>query len=231
MNELIARLKNGLIVSCQADSEEPFNTPAMVAAYARAVEIGGASAIRTEGAVNISAVRAVTELPLIGFVDGQFHNGWICITPDFKDIEAIIQAGADIVALDVTPRKRPNGMDGIEFFDDVRNRFDSPLIADIATFEEGIRAAEMGADAIATTLSGYTEYTQHRNQDEPDFTLIEELSRAVKIPVIAQGRIWTTQHAAGAVQRGAYSVVAGSAITRPKLITKRFVEAIVGRQS
>lgn len=231
MNELIARLKNGLIVSCQTDSDEPFNTAAIVAAYARAAEMGGAAAIRTEGTANIAAVRAVTELPLIGFVDGQYHNGWICITPDFKDIEAVIHAGADIVALDVTPRKRPNGMDGIEFFDEVRNRFDLPLIADIATFEEGIRAAEMGADAIATTLSGYTEYTQHRNQEEPDLSLIEELSRAVKIPVIAQGRIWTTQHASGAVQRGAFSVVAGSAITRPKLITKRFVDAIVRHHS
>jgi N-acylglucosamine-6-phosphate 2-epimerase len=231
MNELLAGLNNGLIVSCQTDSDAPFNTSALVAAFAHAAFEGGASAIRTEGAENIAAVREATTLPLIGFIDGQFQNGWICITPDFKDIESIIRAGADMVALDVTPRKRMNGMDGIEFFDDVRNRFDIPLIADIATFEEGIRAAEMGADAIATTLSGYTEYTQHRDQNEPDLTLIEELARAVKVPVIAQGRIWTPQHAHEAIRRGAYCVVAGSAITRPKMITKRFVDALVKQKS
>jgi N-acylglucosamine-6-phosphate 2-epimerase len=227
MNELLSPLKNGLIVSCQTDTDAPFNTSAVVAAFAHAAAEGGASAIRTEGAANIAAVREATALPLIGFIDGQFQNGWICITPDFSDIESVIGAGADMVALDVTPRKRMNGMDGIEFFEEVRNRFDVPLIADIATFEEGIRAAEMGADAIATTLSGYTEYTQHRDQDEPDFTLIEELARAVKIPVIAQGRIWTPGHAHEAISRGAYCVVAGSAITRPKMITKRFVDALV----
>ncbi|MCK9410352.1 MAG: N-acetylmannosamine-6-phosphate 2-epimerase [Bacteriovoracaceae bacterium] len=231
MNELIAGLRNGLIVSCQPDNEDPFNTSAFVAAFARAAEKGGASAIRTEGTANIASVRAAIGLPVIGFINGQFPNGWVCITPDFKDIELILHAGADMVALDVTPRKRPNGLDGIEFFEEVRNQFDVPLIADIATFEEGIRAAEMGADAVATTLSGYTEYTQQRNQDEPDFSLIEELARAVKIPVIAQGRIWSPQHANEAVKRGAYCVVAGSAITRPSMITKRFVDAIVSKVS
>lgn len=230
MNELLAGLNKGLIVSCQPETEGPFNTAAIVSAYAQAAEQGGAAAIRTEGAMNIAAVRAATALPLIGFVDGQFQNGWICITPDFQDVEAIIHAGADMVALDVTPRKRPNGMDGIEFFDEVRNRYDIPLVGDISTFEEGIRAAEMGADAIATTLSGYTEYTQHRDQEEPDFTLIEELARAVKIPVIAQGRVWTPQHAREAMKRGAYCIVAGSAITRPRVITKRFVDAITSRR-
>jgi N-acylglucosamine-6-phosphate 2-epimerase len=163
MNALLAGMQHGLIVSCQTDTDGPFNTSALAGAFARAAEQGGAAAIRTEGVENVAAVRREVELPLIGFVDGHFSNGWICITPDFSDIEAIIHAGADMVALDVTPRKRPNGMDGIEFFDEVRNRYDIPLIADISTFEEGIRAAEMGADAVATTLSGYTEYTQSRD--------------------------------------------------------------------
>lgn len=230
MNILLAGLKNGLIVSCQSHSDDPFHLPEHTASFARAAELGGAAGIRTGGVDNIKTVRAATELPLIGFIDGQFQNGWTCITPDFKDIEEILYAGADMVALDVTPRKRPNGMDGIEFFDEARNRFDAPFIADISTFEEGIRAAEMGADAIATTLSGHTEYTQHRSMDEPDFSLIEELARAVKIPVIAQGKIWTPQHASEAVKCGAFCVVAGSAITRPQLITKRFVDAIVNNR-
>ncbi len=226
MNELIASFKHGLIVSCQTETDDLFNSPQLMTKFALSAQMGGAVGIRTEGVENIMAFHAEIDLPIVGIIDGQFENGWICITPDFKDIEAILKAGADIVALDVTPRKRPNGMDGIEFFDEVRNRFDVPLIADISTFEEGIRAAEMGADAIATTLSGYTEQTQKYLNDEPDFRLIEELSRAVKVPVMAQGRIWTPQHAKDALKVGAFCAVAGSAITRPRSITKKFVDAL-----
>lgn len=226
MNELIQQCKNGLIVSCQNEGDDPFNNPEYLAKFAKTAEMGGACAIRAEGFENIKAIRAHVELPIIGIIDGEFSDGWICVTPDFSDIESLIDSGADIVALDVTPRKRPNGMDGIEFFDEVRNRFDTPLIADISTFEEGIRAAEMGADALATTLSGYTEYTQKKLNDEPDFELIEDLARAVKIPVFAQGRIWTPIQAKKALMCGAFSVVVGSAITRPRVITKRFVDIL-----
>lgn len=226
MNPLIASLRNGMIVSCQNEQDDPFNSAELVAKFARAAVLGGAAGIRTEGPENIAAIRSVTDLPLIGIVDGHFANGWICITPDFTDVENILKSGADLIALDVTSRKRPNGMDGIEFFDEVRERYDVPLIADIATFEEGIRAAELGADAIATTLAGYTEYTQRSLTDGPDFALIEELSRAVKIPVIAQGRIWTPQQAAEALKRGAFCAVAGAAVTRPQMITRRFVDAM-----
>lgn len=157
-------------------------------------------------------------------------NNWVCITPDFNDIENIIDAGADIIALDVTPRKRPNGMDGIEFFEDIRNRYDIPLMADISTFEEGIRAAEMGADIVATTLSGFTHYTEKFATDQPDFELVEQLFRGTKIPIVASGRIWNPQQAKEAIIRGAFSVVVGSAITRPRDITRKFFETMHGNK-
>lgn len=231
MHELIASLKNGLIVSCQTDGDGPLDPSSMRAAYAVAAEEGGAIAVRIGGADHITVVRRSTDLPIIGFTEGTFTDGWTCITPEMKDIEALITAGADIIALDATPRRRPNGIDGIEFFESVRSNYDLPLIADIATFEEGIRAAEMGADALATTLAGFTEYTRHASEQEPDLQLIEELARAVQIPVIAQGRIWTPQQAKDALDRGAFAVVAGSAITRPKVITRRFVDAMAGIRS
>ncbi|NUN69947.1 MAG: N-acetylmannosamine-6-phosphate 2-epimerase [Bacteroidetes bacterium] len=226
MHELLTGLRHGLIVTCQPDGEPPFNTTASVIAFAQSALAGGAAAIRTEGAQNVSAIRPLTDLPVIGFADGQFTNGWPCLTPDFKAIDALLAAGADMISLDVTPRRRPNGMDGIEFFDEVRDRYDVPLIADIATFEEGIRAAEMGADAVATTLAGFTEYSQATDKNAPDLTLIEELARALSVPVIAQGRIWTPAQAAEAIRLGAYSVVVGSAVTRPAVITRRFIDAV-----
>ncbi len=224
MNEFITKLSNGLIVSCRSESNDPFNKPELIAKFALSAQMGGASAIRAQGVDNIKAIREQIDLPIIGLIEGRFENNWICITPDFKDIDQIIDAGADIVALDVTPRKRLNGMDGIEFFDEVRNRYDIPLMADISTFEEGIRAAEMGADILASTLSGFTHYTEKFATDDPDFDLIEQLFRGTKIPVVASGRFWSPQQAKEALHRGAFSVVVGSAITRPRDIAKKFVE-------
>lgn len=229
MNELIAKLQHGVIVSCQSEEEDPFNHPELLAKFALAAQMGGAVGIRAQGVENINAIRKAVDLPLIGIIEGRFSNGWSCITPDFSDVRNIIDAGADIIALDVTPRKRPNGLDGIEFFDEVRDNYDIPLIADIATFEEGVRAAELGADAVATTLAGYTEYTSASSADRPDFDLIERLSRGVKIPVIAEGRIWTPEQAKESLLRGAFAVVVGTAITRPRVMTKKFVDVMSSR--
>lgn len=229
MNELIAKLKHGLIVSCQSEGDDPFNHPDMIAKFAVAAQLGGAVGIRAQGVENIKAIRKAVDLPLIGIIEGVFQNGWICITPDHTDIEKIIDAGADIVALDVTPRKRPNGMDGVEFFDEVRDRYAIPLIADIATFEEGVRAAELGADAVATTLAGYTEYTSRTSTESPDVELIERLSHALNVPVLAEGRIWTPEQSKESLAHGAFAVVVGTAITRPRIMTKKFVDAMASK--
>jgi len=229
MNELIAKLQHGLIVSCQSEGDDPFNHPELLAKFALAAQMGGAVGIRAQGVENINAIRKAVDLPLIGIIEGRFSNGWSCITPDFSDVRNIIDAGADIIALDVTPRKRPNGLDGIEFFDEVRDKYDIPLIADIATFEEGVRAAELGADAVATTLAGYTEYTSASSTDRPDYDLIERLSRGIKVPVIAEGRIWTPEQAKESLVRGAFAVVVGTAITRPRMMAKKFVDTMSSR--
>lgn len=231
MNDLITKLSNGLIVSCRSESIDPFNKPELIAKFALSAQMGGASAIRAQGIENIKAIREQVDLPIIGIIEGHFENNWVCITPDFKDIDNIIDAGADIVALDVTPRKRPNGMDGIEFFEEVRNRYDISFMADISTFEEGIRAAEMGADILATTLSGFTHYTEKLASEEPDFELVEQLFRGTKIPIVASGRFWSPLQAKEALLRGAFSVVVGSAITRPRDIAKKFVETMNGKNN
>lgn len=229
MNELLSKIRHGLIVSCQSEGDDPFNHPDLLAKFARAAQLGGAAAIRAQGVENIKAIRNEVDIPIIGITKGEFSNGWVCITPDVSDVENLIEAGADIVALDVTPRKRPNGLDGVEFFDDMRERFDIPFMADISTFEEGIRASEMGADLVATTLSGYTEYTEKHSSDSPDIALIERLSRSISVPVVAEGRIWTPEQAKQALLSGAYAVVVGTAITRPRVITRKFVDTMLSK--
>lgn len=229
MSELSIKLRHGLIVSCQSEGDDPFNQPELLAKFAKSAHMGGAAGIRAQGVENIKAIRQEVDLPIIGITKGHFENGWVCITPDFSDIENLVAAGADIVALDVTPRKRPNGMDGVEFFDEVRERFDIDLMADISTFEEGIRASEMGADLVATTLAGYTEYTEKQSTDAPDIELIGRLSRAISIPVIAEGRIWTPEQAKQALLAGAHAVVVGTAITRPRVVTRKFVDTMLSK--
>jgi N-acylglucosamine-6-phosphate 2-epimerase len=231
MANLIEKLKNGVIVLCHAEGDEPFNFPNYIAAFAKAAEMGGAVGIRVQGIDNIKSVRSTVKLPIIGILRGIYADGWALITPDVSDVENLINAGADIVALDVTKRVRPNGMDGFEFLELLRKRYSVPLIADVSTYIEGVRAAELGADLIATTLSGYTEYTEDIADDFPDFNLIERLTAEIHIPVIAEGRIWSPSEAAHALKCGAYAVVVGSAITRPRVITQRFVEVLKNSQT
>ena len=76
---------------------------------------------------------------------------------------------------------------------------------------------------LSTTLSGYTLESPLKN-DGPDFELLKELVEKVDVPVVLEGRIWEPEQVDKAFELGAHCVVIGSAITRPQLITKRFVQ-------
>ena len=95
-------------------------------------------------------------------------------------------------------------------------------MADISTLEEGIEAEKCGADLVSTTLSGYVS-GQTKNMEIPDFELLQELVENIKIPVILEGRIWEPDDIKKAFEIGAFAVVIGSAVTRPKDIVKRFI--------
>ncbi len=223
----IANVRNGLVVSCQFDPDDPFNKPEYVSLFALSAQKGGAAGIRTEGKDNIKEVKSRVALPLIGLIQSTYPDGSVLITSDFKEIGEIIEAGADIVALDVTERIRPNGLTGFEFLRRVRvNHPGTLLLADVSTFEEGVQAAELGADMVSTTLSGYTPGTLEKGKEGVDFELIERLVDSLVIPVIAEGRILSPSEAGHALELGAYAVVVGAAITRPTVITQMFVHEI-----
>jgi N-acylglucosamine-6-phosphate 2-epimerase len=185
MTKPIERLRQGVVVLCHAEGDEPFNFPDYIAAFARAAEMGGAAGIRVQGVDNVKSVRKAVNLPVIGISRGSYSDGWPLITPDVSDVEELVEAGADIVALDVTQRVRPNGLDGFRSLDLVRKRIGVPIVADVSTFDEGVRASELGADVIATTLSGYTAYTEDLADNYPDFNLIERLTAEIKTPILA----------------------------------------------
>ncbi len=218
---LIEQLKHTLIVSCQAEDGFPLNTPDHLAAMAATAVIGGASGIRASKPANIRAIRQVVDVPVIGIYKKDYPGFEVRITPTLAEVEAIVSAGSDIIALDATDRPRPDGQSFAQLYQAIRERYDVPIMADISTIEEGVAAAELGVDLVATTLSGYSK--QSKNQEGPDIDLIRELSVAIEVPVVAEGRIGNADEVRTALEAGAHAVVVGSMITRPHLITESFV--------
>lgn len=222
MNDVLQAIRGRLVVSCQAYAGEPMNTPATMRAVALAVVDGGAAGLRVQGIQDIVAIRAAVGLPLIGlWKDG--HDG-VFITPTLDHALAVAEAGADIVALDGTQRPRPDGRTLAETVAAVHDRTGKLVMADCSTYDEGLAAADAGADVVGTTLSGYTPYTT--KGDGPDLDLVARLAETLDRPVLAEGRIHTPDQAAQAVAAGAWSVVVGTAITHPTTITRWFAELV-----
>jgi N-acylglucosamine-6-phosphate 2-epimerase len=227
MNSILNKLQNQLIVSCQAEGNSPFNNPEDVAKFAVCAEMGGAAGIRTEGVEKARAIHVRVNLPLIGLVKTEFEDGSVRITGREKDVKDLMDAGCDMVAIDGTFRQR-EGMTGPEFIKTMKQKYNISIMADIATFEEGMACAEAGADCLSTTLSGYTPETAGNDLSGPDLDLVKKLNEhfAGRIPLIAEGRYNTPELASQAIKAGAWAVVTGTAITRPQIITKWFYDAI-----
>ena len=125
-----------------------------------------------------------------------------------KEISEVIEAGADVVAIDCTNRERPDGRMLRDLISEVKEKYPKVLImADISSLEEGIYAEKLGVNIISTTLSGYTDYSP--NLEGPDFKLISDLYQNVKLPIIAEGKISTPEEAKRCLDLGATSVVVG----------------------
>lgn len=212
-------IPRGLIVSCQAEEGDPFNAPEYVTLFARAAEMGGAAAIRARDPHNIRAIRNAVALPIIGLTKGNYADSSVLITPSSEDAFALRDAGASIIAVDATDR-RPGFLASLHAADPSLE-----ILADISTMEEALQAEADGAAAVATTLSGYTPATMGRAH-EPDWELLKLLTQRLKVPVILEGRVSSPAQARRAMDWGAHAVVVGSAITRPRVITAEFVNAL-----
>lgn len=223
-NAFTRRFARGLIVSCQAQDGEPFDDPLMLAAFAKCAKIGGAVGIRANGAGSIAAIAQAVDLPIIGIVKRPVAGERVYITPSFEDAQIAARAGSACIALEVSSRPHPKRPPLKELFDRIHGELNCLIMADISTLEEGIRSAEAGADAIGTTLSGYTP--ESPKLPGPDLELVRRLCAAVKLPVIAEGRYNTPELSAQAIEAGAYGVVVGEGITRPHKITERFVRSM-----
>jgi N-acylglucosamine-6-phosphate 2-epimerase len=214
--------KKGLIVSCQALPGEPLFGNDIMVQMALAAEQGGAIGIRTNGINDIAGIKSAVRLPIIGLIKRDIPGSDIYITPTMDEVNAILDAGADIVAMDMTDRENRHSM--AETMIEYIHKAGALVMADISTADEGEKAEKLGVDFVSTTLSGYTSYSPQR--EEPDFQLVKDLSALLTIPVVAEGRIWSPQEAANALKAGADYVVVGSAISRPQLITKKYAVCI-----
>lgn len=226
MNDIIRRIKGTVIVSVQAMPNEPLYNEVCMLAMMKSVLNGGAGALRLAGIRDIKNAKKIFDIPIIGITKpDKIPNNYkeiVYITPTIEDVINIINAGAEIIAFDGTQRQRPNNekiKDLIKYIH-INKRI---AMADISTLEEGIKAAEADADILSTTLAGYTLESLDSPVNEPDFNLLQQLVEKTNKPVILEGRIWEPKQVDKAFELGAHAVVIGSAITRPQLITKRFV--------
>lgn len=223
---IINRLKGKVVVSVQAMPSEPLYLEKCMVAMMKSVIKGGAGGLRVAGARDVKNAKHLFDVPIIGLTKPDIiPSNWqeiVYITPTLKEVIELVEAGADIIAFDGTMRERPNGakLEELIKYVKINNRVS---MADISTLEEGLNAEKLGANILSTTLSGYTQFSQNRGNG-PDFELLKQLVDNTNLPVVLEGRIWEPEEVDKAFELGAHCVVIGSAITRPQLITKRFVQ-------
>jgi len=213
------RLPSGIIISCQLEPGDPIQDTSFIVNMAKSASFAGAVAVRTNNAEHVRAIKQSVNIPVIGLVKDRNYEAFI--TPTFDHARSVIEAGADLVAIDCTRRDRPTPLDRL--FEQIRSNFpDIGIIADIADETDAEMVVPLKPDYLATTLSGYTPYTEKSRL--PNIALVGKLHARFDIPVIAEGGYSTFKQVQLALQMGAHAVVIGTAITRPWLVIKKFVD-------
>lgn len=230
--ELIESLKNGLIVSCQVQKDDPIYTDDIVAKMAEAAKWAGAVGIRANSPEQIKAIKEKVDLPMIGLYKIWHEDSEVFITPTLEAAKEVWEAGAEIIALDCTNQITHEKTKAFELLPIVKSEIpDAIIFADVSNYDEAKKAIELGADIVAPTLYGYTEET--KNIEEPNLREFARMCRDFKDDayVMMEGHLYTPEDAMKCLYLGAHAVVVGSAITRPHLTAKRFVDLLSGYQN
>ncbi|EMD16520.1 hypothetical protein HMPREF9943_01074 [Eggerthia catenaformis OT 569 = DSM 20559] len=224
---MIESIRKHLIVSCQALKDEPLYSSFIMSKMALAAQMGGAKGIRANSVDDITEIKRTVNLPIIGIIKKDYDDSDVYITPTISEVDDLVKTGCEIIAMDATSSLRPNNIPLDIFFKQVREKYSNQLfMADCSTIEEAINADKLGFDFIGTTLVGYTSQSHKDRIEAEDFKIIREIIKNVSHPVIAEGNIDTPEKARRVLDLGCYSVVVGSIITRPQVITKRFTDMI-----
>lgn len=227
--ELLERIKHGLIVSCQALPHEPLYTKdgGVMPLMAKAAQLAGACGIRANSVRDILQIKEVVDLPVIGIIKQDYEGFESYITPTMKEVDALVATGCEIIAVDCTKNTRPSGQTAVEYIQSIKEKYPSILLmADISDLQEAIDASKAGVDFVGTTLAGYVKGNE--KTEGPNFHLVEQILKHCDTPVIAEGKIHYPDQAKKMLDLGVHSVVVGGAITRPMEITERFMKAMKG---
>lgn len=227
MNNKVENLKGKLIVSCQALPHEPLHSSFIMGRMALAAKEGGAFGIRANTKEDIKEIQSTVNLPIIGIVKRDYTDSKVYITPTMKEIEELMEVRPEIIAVDATGDLRPDGVTLDQFFHQIKEKYPHQLLmADCSTVEEALHADQLGFDFIGTTMVGYTQQSKGLRIEDNDFQILREIIAQTRHRVIAEGNINTPEKAKRVIELGAFSVVVGSIITRPQLITKSFADAL-----
>jgi N-acylglucosamine-6-phosphate 2-epimerase len=228
-SNLLNGMKGGLIVSCQVQQDDPVYSEEFVVKMAKAAQWAGAAGIRANSPEQIKLIKENVDLPIIGLYKIWHDDTDVFITPTLEAAKQVWEAGAEIIALDCTEQITHEGRPAYELLPIVKKEIPQALIfADVSNYNEAERAIELGADIVGPTLYGYTEAT--KNIDSPDLREFARMCRDFggKAFMIMEGHVYTPEDAIKCLYLGADAVVVGSAITRPHLIAKRFVDLMSG---
>lgn len=212
-------MTGGLVVSCQPVQGGPLDHDECVVRLALAAVDGGAAGIRLEGASRVALGKARLTVPVIGIVKRDLAGFAVRITPHDRDVDALVEAGADIVAFDATTRARPVPVGDLV---DRIHRASRVAMADCATLEDARHAIACGCDIVGTTLAGYTG---GHIPLQPDFALLAQFAK-LDVRVMAEGRYADPTSVAQAKALGAWAVTVGTAITRIEMIVADYARAL-----
>ena len=162
-------------------------------------------------------------MPIIGLVKTCFGDGTVAITRDFDDFKRIVDLGITIIAIDGTERIY-NQCSGPDFINQCKSEYpDVEIVPDISTTSEAIICHEIGSDAIATTLRGYTPETKETLTESFDLIFLRELFNDLpNSKIIAEGRINNHKQFLEIRNYQPFTIVIGKAISDPKYITSIF---------
>ena len=208
----------------------------LVACGVDILAVQGTGALRPDGSTSAEFIRAntvrditqikqVVDLPVIGIIKKDYPGTPMYITVTMKEVDELVACGVDILAVQGTGALRPDGSTSAEFIRAIKAKYpDQLLMADCDNFENAMLCAEAGADFVGTTMRGYTPETQGIN--DIDFEFVHKLATECPAKIIAEGHIHYPEQAVKALEAGAFALVVGGAITRPAEITARFTGAI-----